>query len=333
MSNQVKIIESGGVPEKLTSAEGRAIMNEVRIAMSNATLVKVPPNRIRPLEGQPRVNFNEDRLQKLSESMQEVGQLMPGIIRTISTDSEGHDYELLDGERRWRSVIKASIPTYRALQVEISNKAAPFVVSVISNFNRESHTTLEVLDSIIKMHEKLGLTLSEIADIIGFGYQSVSNFYTMRKLAPVVRDMLDPELMPAKKTLPVSAAIQIARLPITTQLALAQRVMNKEVNLTNLRTEVIKVAKKAGIEVNEPMVTAKVLRRRMDARVRLFASQAATLEKTFDITGLQNVLKGFSVDMILSLEKSLEQATEHADRVHKLLVEARSNTQFLIKKK
>ena len=308
-------------------------MNEVRIAMSNATLVKVPPNRIRPLEGQPRVNFNEDRLQKLSESMQEVGQLMPGIIRTISTDSEGHDYELLDGERRWRSVIKASIPTYRALQVEISNKAAPFVVSVISNFNRESHTTLEVLDSIIKMHEKLGLTLSEIADIIGFGYQSVSNFYTMRKLAPVVRDMLDPELMPAKKTLPVSAAIQIARLPITTQLALAQRVMNKEVNLTNLRTEVIKVAKKAGIEVNEPMVTAKVLRRRMDARVRLFASQAATLEKTFDITGLQNVLKGFSVDMILSLEKSLEQATEHADRVHKLLVEARSNTQFLIKKK
>ncbi|MES2668592.1 MAG: ParB/RepB/Spo0J family partition protein [Patescibacteria group bacterium] len=222
------------------SVEGLRILERVRIAISQAMYVEVTPDLIRPLKGQPRVIFDEDSMVSLVNSLHDVGQIYPGIIRKIAREEDGVQYEILDGERRWRGVTRAQIPHYRAMLVDIDDDAAPYVVSVIANFNREGHTVLEEVDAVVKMHEGLKLKMTQIAHIMGKHYVSVSQLYGLRRLTPEVRDMLDENKTPKSKLLPKTAAIEIAQsnLPPAKQIEMARKMQSKELTLSSLRHQI-----------------------------------------------------------------------------------------------
>lgn len=71
------------------------------MSMGNSgTLAELDPEQIEPNPNNPRRYFNEERLDLLRTSIQEVGILVPLIVyRKTGTDD---DYVLMDGERRWR---------------------------------------------------------------------------------------------------------------------------------------------------------------------------------------------------------------------------------------
>src|SRR6516162_6852851 len=54
---------------------------------------------ITPNPRQPRRSFDEDALDELAASIQEVGLLQPVVVRAAGPDR----YELIMGERRWRA--------------------------------------------------------------------------------------------------------------------------------------------------------------------------------------------------------------------------------------
>lgn len=184
---------------------------------------------------QPRKYFNEQRLLTLAESLRSYGQIMPGIVRAIPPEAEGFTHEILDGERRWRAVQVAGI-SYRAMLVDIDDEAAPFVVSVIANFNRAEHTLIEIADSIKVMMEDLKLTQAEIGEAMGMHPVQVSRHYGLKRLVPEVRDLLDPNLYPdRKKRLKNVAAFELALLAPTAQVKMAQALMSGEISITDLR--------------------------------------------------------------------------------------------------
>lgn len=222
------------------STAGMRILERVRAAISKAIYTEIEPALIRPLAGQPRVFFDDESMANLVRSLEEVGQVSPGLVRSIPRQKDGVQYEVLDGERRWRGVIMADIPHYRAMLVEIDDEAAPFVISVIANFNREGHTVLEEVDAVIKLHEGLGLTVMQIAHILGKHYVTISQLYGLRRLAPEVRDMLDERKTPKSKLLPKNAAIEISKsnLPPARQIEMALRMLNKEFTLSGLRRHI-----------------------------------------------------------------------------------------------
>ena len=79
------------IPAVASAEEGRAILERVRIAISNATYEpKVAVERIRPMRNQPRKHFNPARLLGLSESIKAIGQITPGYLRPVPLDAEGH---------------------------------------------------------------------------------------------------------------------------------------------------------------------------------------------------------------------------------------------------
>ncbi len=237
--------QTPGIPDALPnasedSAEGLKILERVRIAISMAVYVEISPERIRPLQDQPRVVFDEESMKNMTKSLSDVGQIYPGIIRKIPQEPGGVEYEILDGERRWRGVTRAQIRHYRAMLVEIDDEAAPFVVSVIANFNREGHTLLEEVDAIVIMHERLKLKMAQIATIMDKHYVQVSQLYGLRRLAPEVRDMLDVTKTPKSKLLPKTAAIEIAQsnLSPAKQVDMARRMQDKEFTVPGLRRQI-----------------------------------------------------------------------------------------------
>lgn len=230
-------IQSPALPStpRVATGTGRQILDRIRAAMANAQLITIDPARVRPMPDQPRKYFNEQRLLTLAESLRSYGQIMPGIVRAIPPEAEGFTHEILDGERRWRAVQVAGI-SYRAMLVDIDDEAAPFVVSVIANFNRAEHTLIEIADSIKVMMEDLKLTQAEIGEAMGMHPVQVSRHYGLKRLVPEVRDLLDPNLYPdRKKRLKNVAAFELALLAPTAQVKMAQALMSGEISITDLR--------------------------------------------------------------------------------------------------
>ena len=58
----------------------------------------LPIERIVPNKAQPRKTFEKQPLEELAESIRQQGVLQPIIVR-----SQGSEYEIVAGERRWRA--------------------------------------------------------------------------------------------------------------------------------------------------------------------------------------------------------------------------------------
>src|ERR1700685_4445266 len=94
-------------------------------------VVMISRGRIRPFADQPRDFFDPDELQLLAKSIKTVGQLVPIIVMPLK-DSKEHDYELIDGQRRWFACEIASVEKMKAWVVEVANKEQQFLFSAIS---------------------------------------------------------------------------------------------------------------------------------------------------------------------------------------------------------
>src|ERR1044072_7984847 len=74
--------------------------------------------RIRPNPNQPRVQFSDDSINELAESIQQRGVLQPILLRP-----SGDGFEIVAGERRWRAAQKARLHTIPAIVREIDESS------------------------------------------------------------------------------------------------------------------------------------------------------------------------------------------------------------------
>jgi len=83
----------------------------------NGALADVDPDQIEKNPNNPRRFFNEERLDLLRTSIQEVGVLVPVILyqKPGGTDR----YVLMDGERRWRCAKDLALPTLPANVIDV----------------------------------------------------------------------------------------------------------------------------------------------------------------------------------------------------------------------
>lgn len=222
----------------------RPILKRVKQAMANARYVIIDPVQALPMPGQPRVYFHEASLKELADSIAEIGQFVPGIIRRVPRKG-GVEYQVLDGERRWRAVMYAKVNVYKAMLVEIDDEAAPFVIASIANFNREGHTHLEISDAIERLHVGLGMPMPEVAKmygiVVGWAYQ----LHQLQKLHPLIRNLLDPNLK-RRERLGLIAAIAISKGDLTVQEEALKKYQRGEVTLKGLRRYMLDVSEKTG---------------------------------------------------------------------------------------
>jgi ParB family chromosome partitioning protein len=73
-------------------------------------LEEVAIGAITPNPRQPRESFDEDALEELALSIQEVGLLQPVVVRRVMPGR----YELIMGERRWRACAAPATMTCSA---------------------------------------------------------------------------------------------------------------------------------------------------------------------------------------------------------------------------
>lgn len=168
-------------PPPLESVAPAAVEDQLA-PVPGARFAELPVTSIVPNPKQPRHVFDEEALEELKTSIQEVGFLQPIVVRDLG---DGH-YELVMGERRWRAaqaVGKESIPAI----VRDTRDDAMLRDALLENIHRANLNPLEEAAAYQQLLEEFGATHEELAKRIGRSRPQISNTIRLLNLPPQVQ--------------------------------------------------------------------------------------------------------------------------------------------------
>ncbi len=214
-SEVIRSKEAGATPSVPLTPTAAKVVGQV---------LSVPIRQIRRMKGQPRKHFDLEELQAFGENLKNQGQLQPAIVKKLDgPDENGCLYELISGERRWRSCQIAGIPELKVILADGVNNVEQFVQAVIANCHNVDLSLLETMESVGYLYQchKTDLDIAKI-----FGKKSPLWAYQRRKaltLAPEVLRLLGPEI-PEEKRLALNSAILLVDIPKEEQLGYAEMI-------------------------------------------------------------------------------------------------------------
>lgn len=124
-----------------------------------------------------RVKITKESLQDLVESIKEHGILQPIIVRQIEFDK----YELITGERRYRSALEIGLTDIPCIIKTVTEKEA-FAIALIENIQREQLTLLEESEALLKLKEEHFLSVDQVSKIIGKPRSTIANLIRVASL-------------------------------------------------------------------------------------------------------------------------------------------------------
>ena len=156
---------------------------ETPSAPMGAHFAEIPLDEITPNPRQPREIFDEDALQELVTSIQEVGLLQPIVVRQLGPSR----YELIMGERRWRACREAGLEAIPAI-VRATDDEKLLLDALLENLHRAQLNPIEEAAAYDQLLKDFNCTHDQLADRIGRSRPQVSNTLRLLKLSPKVQN-------------------------------------------------------------------------------------------------------------------------------------------------
>ena len=132
---------------------------------------------IEPNRNQPRIDFDEEALRELADSIAQHGVLQPLLVRPLPDGG----YQLVAGERRWRASRMAGVTEIPVVIREMSDSEM-MQISMIENLQRENLNPVEEALGYRVLNEEYGLTQDEISKSVGKSRPVVANAMRLLKL-------------------------------------------------------------------------------------------------------------------------------------------------------
>lgn len=196
---------------------------ELNRGVNEVEIVKVKPN-----PNQPRKHFDEEALKELSVSISNYGILQPLVVV-----AKNDGYEIVAGERRYRSAIIAGLEKVPVIVKELSENERR-EIALIENLQREDLNPMEEAEALYQLLTENKLTQEELAGSLGKSRPAVANSLRLLTLCPPVQEMVrNAELSVghAKVLMSIKAA--------AAQEALAREVILKKLSVRELESRII----------------------------------------------------------------------------------------------
>ena len=168
-----KFTLGGGVGRGLDAL----ISNEAIRSASSSSIGEIEIEKIHANPNQPRRDFNEEALQELADSINELGVIQPITLRKENDGS----YMIIAGERRFRAsqmAGKSTIPAY----ILSANEKDTMEMALIENIQREDLNPLEIALAYQQLIEQYNLSQEELSKRVGKGRATIANFLRLLKL-------------------------------------------------------------------------------------------------------------------------------------------------------
>jgi ParB family chromosome partitioning protein len=153
----------------------------------------VEVERIVPNPYQPRIEFDEERLKSLAESIRQYGVLQPLVVTRAEREKPDGGiqttYELIAGERRLRASRLIGLREVPVVirQGEQSDKMK-LELAIIENLQREDLNAIDRAKALAQLAETFGLSHSEIGEKVGRSREYVSNSIRLLNLPEAIQN-------------------------------------------------------------------------------------------------------------------------------------------------
>ena len=139
-------------------------------------VLNVPLRSVRPCPFQPRKDFSDEALRELADSIRERGIVQPLVVRPVE-----NGYELIAGERRWRSAQLLGLTEVPIVIREADDRTA-LELALIENLQRENLNPIEEAHGFAQLIEQFQLTQEDAATRVGKSRVVVANALRLLKL-------------------------------------------------------------------------------------------------------------------------------------------------------
>ncbi len=168
----------------------KQVVSNAQQPQDTADILRIPTDMIEPNPYQPRMSFDQEALEELSESIKTLGLIQPITVRR----KEDGRYQIISGERRFRASRMAGmdmIPAY----IRDANDQGMLEMAIVENIQRENLDPIEVAMSYQRLIEECNLTQEQMAIRVGKKRASVTNFLRLLKLPAKIQHDLKVGLL------------------------------------------------------------------------------------------------------------------------------------------
>ena len=225
--------------------------DEVEIASSKANISDLTPNKY-----QPRVNFDEKKLDELINSVKKNGIIQPIAVRPDKVDPGR--YEIIAGERRWLAAQKAGLHEVPIIVLDLDDNES-LEVAIVENIQRDDLNAVEEAKGYKRLSEEFGYDHEKIAKFMSKSRSHVSNMLRLLTLPHDVIAMIEEGSLTAGQARPLIG------LPSATNIA--EEIVAK--NLSARSVEILVRRKKAPQKSGQIRIDSNILDQQRSLRDKL----------------------------------------------------------------
>lgn len=226
-----------------TQTDAKQIEQADLPSSNDVILQTVALSDIVPNKQQPRVFFDETKLQSLASSIKEYGLLQPILVQPVTKHGNKQIYQIIAGERRWRACHQANLTEVPVLICAKELDAATLLKqALVENVQRTDLNPIEEAEAYLKLNTEFGLSQAEIAELTGKSRPLISNMQRLLKLPQAVQKLLQEQLLTVGQAKPLLAVtdeencLKLAKLTLENDLS-AREVERKVKDLQALMLE------------------------------------------------------------------------------------------------
>ncbi len=146
----------------------------------------LPIDKLEPNPQQPRLDFNQEEMDSLAESIRQKGVIQPLIVRR----KMGRDvYEIVAGERRWRAAQLAQLHEVPVVIRELDDSEV-LEIAIIENIQRSDLSAIEEALGFRQLMTRFGHTQEKLAEALSKSRSHVANLLRLLTLPAEVQDMV-----------------------------------------------------------------------------------------------------------------------------------------------
>lgn len=163
-------------------SKGETIAAPIAPASNSAQEIAV--GMIVPNPHQPRLRFDEEKLQELANSIKE-----HGIIQPIVVTKKNKGYEIIAGERRFQAAKLAGLMEVPVV-VREATEQQKLELAIIENIHRHDLNPIEEAKSYVKLAMEFDLNQELIAQKVGKSRSAIANKERLLKLPVEIQKAL-----------------------------------------------------------------------------------------------------------------------------------------------
>ena len=149
---------------------------------SQDNILQIPISQIRTNKYQPRLEFNQEKLNELINSIKEKGIVQPVLVRKTPAG-----YELIAGERRLRAVKALGMERMPAIVKDVAD-VDMLELSLIENIQREELNPIEEAHAFQRFITDFNFTQEKIAKVLGKDRSTIANAIRILSLPKKIQE-------------------------------------------------------------------------------------------------------------------------------------------------